>query len=144
MQARCSDGIRGVCRLVTTNTETQKPETRVNPGMKAEEQGAMLLEWRVRSRPGTRTKDLERVQRIWGDRSQVLVELSEGWHPLRWWPGPVTQPQPDLKDNLPQCCRREGGRIGGFYHASTQLQDGSGLGEVNIFPCFSPSSPFLL
>lgn len=34
------------------------------------------------------------------------------------------------------------GRVGAFYHASSQAPDGSGLGEVNITPFFAslPSS----
>lgn len=47
---------------------------------------------------------------------------------------PVTQPHPDLKDNLPQSCHREREQVGGFNHACTQEPDGSGLCEVNISP----------
>lgn len=66
----------------------------------------------LQGQEGGTVKDLESMQRILREKLQALVELSEGWNPSRWWPGPV------IRVALVWPQRR--GRGGGFYCVSTR------------------------
>ena len=119
MQARCNNHIREVCKLVTKTEvrkqgESRKESNKVSHHIIREESDQGQELWT--------SKNLERVQIILRDKCQVLIEISEGWNPFRWLPGPVIQPKFDLKDNLPHCCHREEGQMEAFIILWTRNQ----------------------